>query len=137
MQSYGISFLLLRLAVGMSMFGHGLVRLPKLSEFSAGMVADFQESMIPEILVLPMTYVIPIAELIIGILLLLGLFTRLVLIAGGVLMIVLIFGVSMVENWGALPSQMIHSLFFAGLIPFLSHNVYSLDYRLRGGRGNS
>ena len=44
-------FLVLRLGVGMSMFGHGLVRLPKLSAFASWMSGSFQQTMLPEPLV--------------------------------------------------------------------------------------
>jgi thiosulfate dehydrogenase [quinone] large subunit len=41
------SFLLLRLGIGISMFGHGLVRLPKLAGFSKWMVTSFEKSLLP------------------------------------------------------------------------------------------
>lgn len=121
------AYLLLRLGVGMSMFGHGLVRAPKLAMFSDWMLKGFQKSWLPEFLVLPFSYLIPIAEFIIGILLLLGFFTKQAAFAGGILMIVLIFGSSMQENWGAVPSQLIHITFFALLIQFVSSNKWCVD----------
>ena len=122
------TFLILRLAIGASMFGHGLVRLPKLSKFSAWMVTSFEKSMIPGVLVTPFSYVLPVAEFLIGLLLILGLFTRLSLVAGGVVMILLIFGTTMIENWEALPSQLIHAAFFAVLLNYVAtYNGYSLD----------
>ena len=54
----------------MSAFGHGVVRLFKLNGFSRGMVATFQKSYIPEALVVPFSYILPFAELIVGLLLL-------------------------------------------------------------------
>ncbi|WP_246296990.1 DoxX family membrane protein [Flavobacterium inviolabile] len=71
------AFLLLRLAIGASMFGHGLVRLPKLNAFSSWMTGNFENTLLPQIIVLPFSYVLPIAEFGIGLLLLLGLFTKL------------------------------------------------------------
>jgi thiosulfate dehydrogenase [quinone] large subunit len=121
-------FLLARLAVGMSMFGHGLVRLPKLHGFSSWMLGKFEKSMLPDILVEPFSYALPVAEFIIGILLLLGLFTRQALIAGGVLMVSLIFGSSMIEEWNAIPSQLFHTAFFSVLLCFVdAHNRLSAD----------
>lgn len=69
-----IVFLLLRLGIGISMFGHGLVRLPKLNAFSQWMVGSFAKSMLPAELVRPFSMVLPFAELAIGFLLLIGLF---------------------------------------------------------------
>src|SRR5215204_4489283 len=112
------TFLLLRLAIAASMLGHGLVRLPKLSAFSNGMVSSFEKSFLPKILVVPFSYVLPLAEFTTGLLLLMGLFTIPALIAGCIIMILLIFGTTMIENWDALPSQLIHVAFFAVLLQF-------------------
>lgn len=112
------SFFLLRLAIGASMLGHGLVRLPKLDQFSAWMVSSFEKSLLPSFLVLPFSYALPFLEFSVGLLLVLGLFTRPALLAGAVLMVLLIFGTTLIENWEALPSQLIHAAFFALLYPY-------------------
>lgn len=124
------TYLLLRLAIGCSMFGHGLVRLPKLDKFSAWMVQSFEKSMLPSALVLPFSYVLPVAEFLIGLALILGLFTRYALVAGSIVMILLIFGTTMIENWEALPSQLIHVAFFAVLLNSIQQNGYALDASL-------
>ncbi|WEK36064.1 MAG: DoxX family protein [Candidatus Pseudobacter hemicellulosilyticus] len=126
-----VSFFLLRIGIGISMFGHGLVRLPKLRGFSAWMVGSFEKSMLPPALVVPFSYMLPLAEFIVGLFVLLGLFTRQAAIAGGALMLLLLFGTTMVENWEALPSQLIHLAFFAVLIQFLPANKWALDNALR------
>lgn len=120
-------FLLLRLSIGISMFGHGLVRLPKLNAFSQWMVGSFAKSMLPAELVRPFSMVLPFAELVIGFLLLVGLFTEPALISGAVLVLLLLFGTAMVENWEAVPSQLIHLIFFTVLLQFISSNSWSLD----------
>lgn len=121
------TFLLLRLAVGASLLGHGLVRLPKLAGFSAWMAGTFQKSMIPAALVTPFSYVLPVAEFITGLLLITGLFTRPALFAGAVIMILLILGTCMIENWEALPSQLIHVAFLATLLSFMEKNSFAID----------
>ncbi|WP_298738436.1 DoxX family protein [uncultured Chitinophaga sp.] len=126
-------YLLLRLAIGASMFGHGLVRLPKLHGFSAWMLNSFEKSMLPAALVRPFSYALPVAEFVIGLLLLAGLFTRQALIAGALVMVMLIIGTTLTENWDALPSQLIHVAFFALLLQYASSNRISLD-RLFSGR---
>lgn len=125
------SFLIVRLAVAASMLGHGLVRLPKLTGFSNWMVSSFEKSMLPSALVTPFSYILPIAEFVIGLLLVIGLLTRVSLIAGGFTMVILIFGSAMVENWEAMPSQFIHAAFFAVLLSFLQHNTYAVDNFLK------
>ncbi|WP_260607399.1 DoxX family membrane protein [Chitinophaga polysaccharea] len=131
MENNAIAFLLFRLAVAASMFGHGLVRLPKLNGFSAWMIKSFEKSMLPDLLVVPFSYVLPIAEFVIGLLLLVGLFTRVSLIAGGVVMVLLIFGTAMIENWEALPSQLIHAAFFAVLLAFIQYNTIAVDHLIK------
>lgn len=122
-----IAYLLARLAIGTSMFGHGLVRLPKLEAFSNWMVGSFAKSMLPAALVMPFSYLLPILEFTIGVLLIIGLFTRTALIAGCLLMIILIFGSSTLENWDAIPSQLIHIAFFAVLVNYLPGNTWAVD----------
>ena len=115
----------------MSAFGHGLVRMFKLNGFSNWMVGQFQKSYLPEALVVPFSYVLPFAELIIGVLLLLGLFTRQAAIAGAVVMILLLFGSTTIENWDAIPTQLIHVAFLVVVVQFLPSNSYALDKRLK------
>ncbi len=121
------SYVLLRLAIGASMLGHGLVRLPKLAGFSRWMVASFEKSMLPGVLIKPFSYALPVAEFVIGLLVVAGLFTRPALIAGGLVMVLLIFGTAMVENWEAIPSQLIHVAFFAVLLQYAAVNGFALD----------
>jgi len=121
------AYLLLRLAIGTSMFGHGLVRLPKLEDFSHWMVGSFEKSILPAALVTPFSYLLPIIEFIIGVQLITGLFTRSALIAGSLVIIVLIFGSSMIENWDAVPAQLIHVAFFAVLLHFIQSNTWAVD----------
>lgn len=124
-------YLLARLAIGMSFFGHGLVRLPKLEKFSNGMVSEFQKSMLPAVLVAPFSYILPFAEFLIGLLLLVGLFTRQVLVAGCIVMILLILGTTLIENWAQLPTQLIHIFFLLVLLQFLASNIFSIDTVLK------
>jgi thiosulfate dehydrogenase (quinone) large subunit len=121
------TYLILRLSIGTSMFGHGLVRMPKLEGFSAWMIAQFENSILPKALVVPFSYVLPFAELITGILLLLGLFTRQAIFLGSAVMICLLFGTTIIENWEAIPTQLIHLAFFAVLLQFVDNNHLALD----------
>ncbi|SDM04942.1 DoxX family protein [Kriegella aquimaris] len=126
-----ITYLIIRLGVGASMFGHGLVRLPKLHAFSEWMLKSFEKAMLPEMMVLPFSYVLPIAEFAFGIFLILGFLTRISAIAASVLMILLIFGTTLIENWGALTPQFLHLGFFAYLIQHIDKNRFSIDYSLK------
>lgn len=126
-----IVFLLLRLAIGASMFGHGLVRLPKLTAFSNWMTGSFEKSLLPRFLITPFSYALPVAEFVIGLMLVTGFLTRPALIAAALLMSLLIFGTAMIENWEAIPSQLIHVAFFTCLLQFVQYNNWALDNLLK------
>ena len=117
-----LAFLLTRVAVGISLFGHGVVRLPR---------DRFEKSWLPAPVVGTFGYVLPWIEFGIGLLLIIGLFTRSALIGGAVLMIALIGGCCLIEDWSAIPSQLMHAGFCALLLVFLErYNYYSFDRRL-------
>ncbi|KGK32022.1 MULTISPECIES: DoxX family protein [Cellulophaga] len=130
MKEYRLGYVLARIAIGVSMFGHGLVRLPKLEGFKNFMVQNFENSMVPEFLVTPFAYTLPILEFMVGILLIIGLFTRQALVLGAILMIMLVFGSTMIENWGIIDSQLIHAFIFIGLLLGINYNYWSLDTKV-------
>lgn len=129
-----LAYVLARLAIGASLFGHGLVRLPKLAAFHNQLVGEFKTSILPEILVSPCGYALPFAESAIGALLLAGALTRTAAIAGGLVMIVLIFGSTTIEHFGVIGDQLIHASLLAALLAFRRHNTYSVDHILAGNR---
>jgi len=120
-------FLLLRTGIAISMFGHGLVRLPKLAAFSQWMVGSFEKSILPKALVIPFSYALPITEFAVGLLLLTGLFTKPALLICSLVILVLLFGTAMIENWEAIPSQLLHLLICAVLLQFAESNTWALD----------
>ncbi|WP_207432048.1 DoxX family protein [Sabulibacter ruber] len=131
MKNASLAYLLARLPIALSFFGHGLVRLPKLEKFSQWMMGLFQKSMLPTALVQPFSYVLPFAELLIGALLLVGLFTRQALVAGSVVILMLILGSCLLEEWQNVFVQMLYGLYLAGLLLFVEHDQYALNHRLR------
>jgi thiosulfate dehydrogenase [quinone] large subunit len=125
-----LAYLLTRVAVGISLFGHGVVRLPKAGAFSEWMRDRFEKSWLPAPVVGTFGYVLPWIEFGIGLLLIIGLFTRSALIGGALLMIALIAGCCLIEDWSAIPSQLMHAGFCALLLVFLErYNYYSFDRR--------
>lgn len=124
----GVTYLLARLPIGMSMFGHGFERIPKLQGFAAHVTAQFGKTMLPASLVMLFGQVLPFLELATGILLLLGLFTRFGCILGVLIMLALIFGSSLVEQWENAFTQIIYGAYFALLYHFAVYNKYSIDH---------
>lgn len=123
-----LAYALARITMGAAMFGHGLVRMPKLAGFRDWMVKLY-DGVMPAQLVGAFATILPFIELLIGLLLIVGLFTRSALVAGAILMIVLILGSCMKENWEVVGSQMIYGLFYYFLIRNLALNAIAIDWR--------
>lgn len=118
MKDFKTAFFFLRLPVAISLLGHGLVRIPKLQAFSEWMVTTMEKSAIPTAFIVPFSYFLPVAEAIIGILLLINFKTKYTLYSGLVLMSILIFGSCSIENWSAIEAQLLHSFYIFGLLWF-------------------
>lgn len=128
MKQFTPPYLLARLAIGVSLFGHGLVRIPILDQFSAEMVQSFRFSMLPPDAVVIFSYVLPFVELIIGALIITGLFMKEALIVAGVVMAMLIFGTTTIQKWDNIQLQLMHVLFIIILLAFCDQcNAFSLD----------
>jgi thiosulfate dehydrogenase (quinone) large subunit len=132
-----VAYLLIRLTIGASLFGHGLVRLPKLGAFHAQLMGEFKASILPAVLVSVGSYAVPFAELVTGLLLLAGALTRAAAVAGGLVMIILVFGATTIEHFGVIGDQLIHASLLAAVVAFRSHNKYSVDRLLAGRRSPS
>ncbi|WP_234735069.1 DoxX family membrane protein [Tellurirhabdus bombi] len=127
MNNQQLAFITARLTVAICFIGHGIVRLPKLQGFSDWMVDLFSKTFLPAPWVRGFSYFVPTAELLLGALLFLGLFTRASIMASMLLLLALLFGSNLVEEWNWITSQMIYSLFFMFLFQHLEHNSWALD----------
>lgn len=127
-----IAYSLLRLALGLNIFLHGLVRLgPNYSKFIEWTLGVFKNAPLPEFAVQGFAYAIPPLELLVGALLLTGLFTLPALVLGSAVMIALMAGMCIVQNWEIVGIQMIYILIYCLLTFALNYNHYSLDTILR------
>jgi thiosulfate dehydrogenase [quinone] large subunit len=107
------AYVLFRLLTGLDFFGHGFARIftgSHLSGFAQGMVKSMASTPLPSSLTLVSGYAIPCVELLIGILLLLGLFTRYTLILAFLLMFVLMFGITLKQDWSIAMQQLMYGL---------------------------
>ncbi|OBJ03499.1 hypothetical protein A5624_03185 [Mycobacterium sp. 1482292.6] len=132
-----VAYLLVRLTIGASLFGHGLVRLPKLGAFHAQLMSEFTKSMLPAVAVSRCGYALPFAELTIGALLLAGVLTRTAAIAGALVMVGLVLGATSIEHFNVIGDQLVHALFLVGVIAFRGHNRYSVDHLLTARQSTS
>jgi thiosulfate dehydrogenase [quinone] large subunit len=70
---------------------------------------------------------IPFVEFATGALLVLGLFLRPALVIGSLLMIVLMFGICLAQNWTVAAEQLVYMFVFAALLASARHDRYSID----------
>jgi thiosulfate dehydrogenase (quinone) large subunit len=131
-----LALALFRFTLGVNFFMHGGVRLfGNLNKFIAGTTAQFQNSVLPAPFVQVFATTLPLIELALGILLVLGLFTRLALVVGALLMTSLIFGMGLLQKWDVVGLQMTYAIAFFLLLFFHIPNRFSLDgLRSRGRR---
>jgi thiosulfate dehydrogenase [quinone] large subunit len=71
--------------------------------------------------------VLPAIEGGLGLLLLIGLRTRAVLIAAGLLIMVLTFGSSLLQDWATAGTQLIYAAVYAALLFLCRYNGWSVD----------
>lgn len=122
-----LAYTILRLTMGVNIFLHGAVRLPKLAEFEAWMQGLYKESLLASFVVQIFGYGIPILEALVGVFLILGLWTQKTYLAGATLMLALITGSCLIEKWDWAGMQMIYALFYFCLTLFIQFNKISVD----------
>ena len=123
------AYLLLRLVTGLDFFMHGFSRIftgTHLSGFAQGMVKSMAATPLPPALTLATGYIIPCVESLIGTLLLLGLFTRATLTAALLLMLVLMFGIGLKQDWNVAGQQLLYALVLATLL--FARTPYDLSW---------
>lgn len=125
-----LAFLLARITMGINLLGHGLVRLPKLFDFKIWMLDSFQDTLLPASLVGMWASLLPFLELSIGILITAGLFTRKAIAGGAIIILILVFGSCLKENWEWVSFQMIYALYFFFLLVYIDYNQISIDNKI-------
>jgi thiosulfate dehydrogenase [quinone] large subunit len=129
-----LAYLTLRLAIGMSMLGHGLARIGQVHAFVEKTAKSFADTWLPHPAVMAFLYSVPVVELGIGICVVLGIFSRSALFAGGIWMVLLIFGSTLIENYQVVGIQLIYASIFSSLLYFSASNVFSVDGYIQSQR---
>ncbi|MCJ8210711.1 hypothetical protein MUY27_13420 [Mucilaginibacter sp. RS28] len=103
-----------RIGLGINMLMHGIVRIPNLPAFVAKSGAAFGSTILPPALTNAFLYVLPFLEALTGLLILLGgRLSRLGYITGGLIISVLIFGTTLLQDWGLAGQQVVYIIAFA------------------------
>jgi thiosulfate dehydrogenase [quinone] large subunit len=125
------AYVLLRFTFGVVFLFNGIGKLTGgVENFVGGMNQRFSEKL-PAFMVTPFSYTLPFAELILGSLVLVGLFTRLGLILTGLLLAALTFGTVMLADFPTVAHNTQYALVNFVLLWFVDLNRYSLDGLLR------
>lgn len=127
-----LAYTFLRVIVGVNYFNHGATRIGNLSGFMDSMGAAMADAWMPAALVRINAALVPPVELIVGALLIVGLVTRGALIACLALMVMLMYGVTIVQNWDTAASQLIYDIILVALLAGLGFNQISLDRQIFG-----
>lgn len=118
---------ILRLGVGINLFIHGYVRIGhNFSNFQQWILKIFADSGLPIPMLKATTYLIPGVELFCGALIFLGLFERKALLFASSLMLMLIFGSCLIQNWEMVSIQMNYLLVYTILISTFKLSIYSI-----------
>jgi|SRR5215469_1754137 len=114
-----VAYIMLRVIAGMDFFGHGFARIftgTHLSGFAHWMVGDMAKAPFPPGVVLATGYVVPWVELLIGLMLLAGVGTRFALVTALLLMLLLMFGITLKQDWPVAGQQLLYSVVLALLL---------------------
>jgi len=86
--------ILIRLVFGLIFLGYGLGKLANYSARVDGLITSFESTVLPIVLVSAFVYLLPIIEFVIGLSFLIGFRYRETLVATGILMAILTFGLA-------------------------------------------
>jgi thiosulfate dehydrogenase (quinone) large subunit len=122
-----LAYLLLRLTLGINIMLHGVVRLPALGAFAEGTVQQFAGTPLPAVAVRLFGLSLPFLETVIGLLLIVGLWTRWALVAGALLIAALVFGTALRSDWETLSIQMLYAIIYYLLLAGRTSDYFALD----------
>ena len=123
-----VAYAILRLTLGVNIGLRGMVRIAHgPAAFAQGIVKQMEATILPASLVYAFAATLVWVESAVGILLILGLQTRLALIVGGLMMTLLMFGTMQIENFQNAWLQLTYALVFFVVLALRSWNFISLD----------
>jgi thiosulfate dehydrogenase [quinone] large subunit len=127
-QHKSLAYALLRIAVGVNFAGHGLIRIyDGVGNFAATTTEHMAKSPLPHSVTYGFSYAIPFLEAILGLTLILGVFTRLSLVCGALFMMALTIGVTSNQQWDVAGQQLLYSAVFFLLLYLIERNVLAFD----------
>ena len=130
-----IAYTILRLTFGINICIRGVMRIANgLDLFVADLMQQFAGAPLPTFSVSAFAHVLPFVEAAVGLLIVLGLWTRPSLIVGGLTMSSLTFGTMLILNYQNAWLQLTYAGMFFLLLVLRQWNLISLDAMRNGGR---
>jgi len=126
-----IAYALLRITFGVNFLMGGIGKfMMGIGDFEAGLEKQFAGKL-PVMLLKPFGYALPFAELIVGALIILGLFNLLALVLSGLELVVLTFGIIVAGDATTAAHNTQFALVNFVLLWFAGYNGYSIDRLIR------
>jgi thiosulfate dehydrogenase [quinone] large subunit len=124
-----VAYTILRVSFGANIMLHGVSRiLMGHTAFLAYLTHYFEKaSYVPASMLSSFATVQPWVETILGLLLIIGIATRFSLIAGGLVIMCLVFGTNLAQDWLVSGLQLIYAFLYYYLLVHLDQNRFSLD----------
>jgi len=126
-EDIGLAYFWLRVIVGVNYFNHGFVRIGNLTGFADAMAERFKDTFLPSGLVWLTGLAVSPVELVVGLLITVGWFTRSALVGTLALMLVLMYGVTLLQDWSAASSQLVYDLILFVLLAGIGYNRWAID----------
>jgi len=129
-----IAYTILRVSFGANIMLHGVSRIVMgHAAFLAYLTHYFEKaSYVPVGMLSLFATVQPWVELILGLLLMIGFATRFSLIAGGLVILSLVIGTNLAQDWLVSGLQLIYAFLYYYLLAHLDQNRYSIDGTRKG-----
>jgi thiosulfate dehydrogenase (quinone) large subunit len=129
-----LAYAIFRLTFGVNIMFRGVARIfvLGLDTFAAGMTKQFSATWLPAAFIDIFAHTLPWIETALGLMLILGLGTRLALIVGGLMMTCLTFGTMFLQDFNLAWLQLTYAIAFFLLLATRSWNALSLDAMLSG-----
>jgi thiosulfate dehydrogenase [quinone] large subunit len=128
------AYALLRFTLGLNICLHGIVRwIAGSGNFAQPLVTMFQKTPLPAWSVYGFGLALPAMEALIGAAVAIGFRTRVALFAGTVLMLALMFGTTLRQDWATAGIQLNYSFIYCLLLAGIRFDHYGADSLLHRG----
>jgi thiosulfate dehydrogenase [quinone] large subunit len=123
------AYTILRLSFGANIMLHGVSRLfAGHAAFLGYLNHYFEKTPLVSASLLPLfAWVLPPVETLLGLLLVLGLWTRFALIAGALVLAMLVIGTNLAQDWNVAGLQLIYAFLYYYLLVHRDQNTVSID----------